>query len=64
MYTKGQMLLRISELRHMREEAAQREGATLTVRHLDKMFDRTEKALRGLTESSVPSGSEVALRAG
>ncbi len=50
--TKGQMLLRISELRHMREEAAKRDGATLTVRHLDKMIDKTEQALRELMERS------------
>jgi|GEM_PF-4401280 len=47
--TKAQMLLRISELRQMRSEAAQRD-ATLTVRQLDRMLSRTEADLRALIE--------------
>ena len=43
--TKAQMLLRIAELRQMRDEAAER-GAVLTVRQLDKMITRTEDELR------------------
>jgi hypothetical protein len=47
--TKAQMLLRISELRQMRDEAVQRE-ATLTVRQLDKMIAKAEGELRALIE--------------
>jgi hypothetical protein len=47
--TKSQMLLRISELRQMRNEAVQRE-ATLTVRQLDKMIAKAEGELRALIE--------------
>jgi hypothetical protein len=43
------MLLRISELRQMRDEAVQRE-ATLTVRQLDKMIAKAEGELRALIE--------------
>ena len=47
--TKGQMLLRIAELRQMRDEAAAR-GATLTVRQLDKMLTKAETDLRDQME--------------
>jgi hypothetical protein len=45
--TRAQILLRIAELRQMRDEAADR-NATLTVRQLDKMLVKTEAALREL----------------
>jgi hypothetical protein len=47
--TKVQILLRVAELRQMRDEAAKRD-ATLTVRQLDKMIAKTEKDLRELIE--------------
>jgi hypothetical protein len=45
--TKSQMLLRISELRQMRNEAAQRE-ASGTMRQLDRMIAKAEGELRAL----------------
>lgn len=48
-YTRAQMLLRTAELRHMRDEAVER-NARLTVRQLDKMIAAAEIGLRELIE--------------
>jgi hypothetical protein len=47
--TRAQMLLRIAELRQMRDAALEREAA-LTVRQLNKMIAKTEADLRGVLE--------------
>ena len=47
--TRAQMLLRIAELRQMRDQAVER-NAALTVRQLDKMIAKTEADLRGVLE--------------
>lgn len=43
--TNSVMLLRLAELRQMRDEAVAK-GATLTIRHLEKMIAKTEENLR------------------
>lgn len=55
--TKAQMLLRVAELRQMRDEAAER-GAALTCRQLDKMIVKAEDELRRLIarEGELTSG--------
>lgn len=47
--TRAQMLLRIAELRQMRDAASDR-GAGLTVKQLNKMISSTEAELRDLIE--------------
>lgn len=47
--TRSQMLLRIAELRQMRDEASDR-GAGLTVKQLNKMISNTEAELHDLIE--------------
>lgn len=55
--TRSVMLLRLAELRHMREEAFTR-GATPTIRHLEKMIAKTEEHLReALSRDSEASGA-------
>ena len=47
--TRAQMLLRIAELRQMRDAALERD-AQLTARQLGKMIAKTEADLRGVLE--------------
>lgn len=55
--TRSVMLLRLAELRQMRDEAVAR-NATLTIRHLEKMIAKTEEHLRRVVERDVDTSAD------